>query len=85
VNLYGVKDIEVCIETGRWRMLSFLLFKDWIVLCFSPWYKNEQGVETRRALGLMGALAVVSQYAAQYMSGRCGVMSFTEKLWVASL
>ncbi|XP_023709540.1 uncharacterized protein LOC111865601 isoform X2 [Cryptotermes secundus] len=35
----------------------------------SPWYKNEQGVETRRALGLMGALALVSQYAAQYMSG----------------
>jgi hypothetical protein len=48
------------------------------VLCFSPWYKNEQGVETRRALGLMGPLALVSQYAARYMSGERRVVSDTE-------
>jgi hypothetical protein len=58
--------------------LSFLLCKNWNVLCFSPWYKNEEGVETRRALGLMGALALVSQYAAQYMSGKCRLASYTE-------
>jgi len=39
-------------------------------LYYRPWYKNEQGVETRRALGLMGALALLSQYAAEHMSGK---------------
>jgi hypothetical protein len=48
------------------------------IMCFRPWYKSEQGVETRRALGLMGALASVSQYAAQYMSGKCTPAAYTE-------
>jgi hypothetical protein len=46
------------------------IWKGWFILYYRPWFKNEQGVETRRVLGLMGALALVSEYAAEYMSGK---------------
>ncbi|XP_021934432.1 uncharacterized protein LOC110836976 isoform X1 [Zootermopsis nevadensis] len=49
------------------------------IMTARPWFKNEQGVETRRALGLMGALALVSEYAAEYMSGMIRCKKFVTK------
>ncbi|XP_069678675.1 uncharacterized protein [Periplaneta americana] len=49
------------------------------VMTARPWYTNEQGVETRRALGLLAALAMVSKFAAQYILGIISLANFTPR------